>query len=297
MELHKLAIFAAVARSGSFTRASELLYLTQPTVSQQVAALEAEVGAALIERQTRRLRLTPAGAALLPYAERLAALADEALAAARDAAGLAARTLRLGVGHTIASYLLPDILRRYRDAHPDHLVRISVGNTAELLELVAGGAVELALVGSPVEHDGVEARPFRHDRLVVIVAPDDVWAGRGAVELSELRERALLTREPGSALHASVERLLGAAALASERTMLLGETEAIKRSVEAGLGVALVQAIAVEREVAAGTLVALTLLGGDATRQYNVAWRRGAALSGAGAALVGKLTKEDPHDR
>src|SRR5690349_7103056 len=101
LDLPKLRIFAMVARMGSFTRAAELLYLTQPTVSQQLAALEAQLGVQLIERLPRQLRLTPAGAALLPYAEQILALADEASEAARAAAGLADRTLRLGAGHTL----------------------------------------------------------------------------------------------------------------------------------------------------------------------------------------------------
>src|SRR6266540_7153554 len=157
MDIAKLRIFATVARLGNFTRAAELLYLTQPTVSQQIAALEAQLGAPLIERLPRRLRLTPAGAALLPYAEQILALADEAAEAARAAAGLADRTLRLGAGHTLATYLLPDLLRRYRALYPQRLVRISVGNTAELLDLIATDTVELALVGSPAEHPKVLA--------------------------------------------------------------------------------------------------------------------------------------------
>lgn len=291
MDLHKLRIFTVVARTGNFTRAAELLIMAQPTVSQQLAALEAQVGAPLIERQTRRQRLTPAGEALLPYAERLLALADEALEATRAAAGVADRTLRLGVGHTLATYLLPDLLRRYRAGFPQHRARISVGNTAELLDMVVAGAAELALVGSPAERDGVLVTPFMHDRLVVIVAPGDAWAAREAVQLDELRGRVLLTREPGSALHVTVERLLGAAALERQDVITLGETEAIKRSVEVGLGVALVQSIAVAREVAAGTLRALALHGGDDARTYNVAHAAGRGLSSAATALVGLLAE------
>jgi DNA-binding transcriptional LysR family regulator len=289
MDLSKLRIFATVARLGNFTRAAELLYLTQPTVSQQIAALEAQLGAPLIERLPRRLRLTPAGDALLPYAEQILALADEAAEAARAAAGLADRTLRLGAGHALATYLLPDILSRYRARYPKRLVRISVGNTAELLDLVAVDTVELALVGSPAEHPRVLTTPFMHDRLVVIVAPGDGWAARTEVNIEELRERTLLTREPGSALHATVERLLGPATLAGDRVILLGETEAIKRSVEAGLGVALVQGIAVEREVAAGNLRALPLRGADDSRTYAYARRSGRELSAAAHDLVGLL--------
>jgi DNA-binding transcriptional LysR family regulator len=289
MDIPKLRIFATVARLGNFTRAAELLYLTQPTVSQQIATLEAQVGAPLIERLPRRLRLTPAGAALLPYAEQILALVAEAAEAARAAAGLADRTLRLGAGHTLATYLLPNLLSSYRGLHPQRIVRISVGNTAELLDLVASDAVELALVGSPAEHAKLVVTPFMDDRLVVIVAPDDVWNTRTEVELSELSDRVLLTREPGSALHATVERLLGPSMLAGDRVILLGETEAIKRSVEAGLGVALVQSIAVEREVAAGNLHALALRGADTTRTYAYARRAGWDLSAAAQGLVALL--------
>jgi DNA-binding transcriptional LysR family regulator len=289
MDISKLRIFATVARLGNFTRAAELLYLTQPTVSQQIATLEAQVGAPLIERLPRRLRLTSAGEALLPYAEQILALADEATEAARAAAGLADRTLRLGVGHTLATYLLPDLLSRYRDLYPRRLVRISVGNTAELLELVRSDGVELALVGSPAEHPRVQITPFMHDRLVVIVALDDTWATRAEVDIAELRGRVLLTREPGSALHATVGRLLGPATLAGDGVILLGETEAIKRSVEAGLGVALVQGIAVEREVAAGNLRALALRGADDTRTYAYARLAGRELSAAARGLVALL--------
>src|SRR4051794_34047334 len=97
MELHRLRIFVAVARAGHFTRAAEQLNMSQPSVPQQTALLETEIGTALIDRQPRRLQLTPAGAALLPYAEQLLALAEEAAEAARVAAGLSDRTLRLGV--------------------------------------------------------------------------------------------------------------------------------------------------------------------------------------------------------
>jgi DNA-binding transcriptional LysR family regulator len=268
LDLHKLNIFLTIARLGNFTRAAEHLHMTQPTVSQQLAALEAALGTALIERDTRRLQLTPAGAALVPYAERMMSLSGEAVEAVRSAAGLEESTLRLGVGHTLATYLLPDLLRRYRDAFPRFRAKITVGNTGDLLALLVADTIDLALVGSPAAHPEIITQPFMSDHLVVIIAPGDEWAGRGEVELPELLTRVFLTREPGSALHATVERLFGAEALDADNVILLGETEAIKRSVEAGLGVALIQGIAVEREVAAGSLLPLKLIGGDDSRTY-----------------------------
>lgn len=289
-DLHRLRIFAAVVRAGSFTRAAEQLHMAQPTVSQQIGALEDAVGTPLIERGPRHLRLTPAGEALLPYARRLALLADEALQATRAAAGVAAHTLRLGVGQTLATYLLPELLHRYRTHAPHYHTRIFTGNSTALLEQVAEGSIELALVGSPAVHPDVVITPFMQDRLVVIVAPDDIWASRHSVDVDELRTRLLLTREPGSALHATVERLLGTATLSGDHVMMLGETEAIKRSVEVGLGIALIQEIAIQREIAMGRLRALALTGADDRRTYAWACRQRQRLSPAAATLVELLS-------
>ena len=266
--------------------------MTQPTVSQQLALLETQIGTALIERHTRRLRLTAAGETLLGYAERLLALADEAASETRTTAGGVDRTLRLGAGHTLATYLLPRLLRRYREIFPQNRVRVIAGNTTELLALTAAGAVELALVGSPAEHDDLIVTPFLVDHLSVIVAPDDEWAGRATVKLDELRSRIFLTREPGSALHATVERLLGAATLAGDDVITLGETEAIKRTVEAGLGVALVPSIAIEREVTAGLLCELRLSDADDRRSYAYARNRRRDMTYAAGGLVQLIEEE-----
>jgi DNA-binding transcriptional LysR family regulator len=286
VDLHKLRIFVTIARTGGFTRAADVLSMTQPTVSQQLALLETQIGTPLIERHTRRLRLTAAGEMLLGYAEQLLALADEAGEATRTAAGIADRTLRLGAGHSLATYLLPPLLRRYRELYPQHRVRVIAGNTAELLALTAAGTIELALVGSPAEHDEAIITPFLIDHLVVIVAADDPWIGRNVIDLHELHDRVLLTREPGSALRASVERLLGAATLTGEDVITLGETEAIKRSVEFGLGVALVPSIAIERERMAGTLHSIRIAGGDDRRSYSYARNRRRELTFAARGLI-----------
>lgn len=297
LDLHKLNIFLTIARLRNFTRAAERLHMTQPTVSQQLAALEAALGAPLIERDTRRLRLTEAGEALLPYAEKMVSLSGEAIEAVRAAAGLEESTLRLGVGHTLATYLLPDLLSRYRNTFPRYRTKISVGNTSDLLALLVVDSIDLALVGSPAVHPEVITQPFMSDRLVVIVAPGDEWATRTEVEPTELLTRVFLTREAGSALHATVERLFGPGALDADNEILLGETEAIKRSVEAGLGVALIQGIAVEREVAAGSLRTLKLVGADDSRTYLTAWHVARKLPKAAEGMLALLkTFPDPSN-
>ena len=291
LDLPKLRMFVAVAREGSFTRAAEALELRQPTVSQQIQVLEQGLATRLFERQGRVIRLTPAGAALLPYAERLLALAQEAREATREAAGLARRTLRLGAGNTLATYILPDLLARLRWERPDVIVQITVGNTDQLLEAVLDTRVELALVGSPAAEDRLAIRPFHQDELVVIAPPDGPWQAEKSVTISRLQDQTLFVREPGSALQAAVQALLGQHNVQAGHLITLGNLEAIKRSVEAGLGVAIVPEIAVRREVEDGTLRALSLSGVQTERSFNYVYHRGRMLSPAARIFVELLEK------
>jgi len=290
MDLHKLRIFTAIARTGSFSRAAESVFVTQPTASQQLAQLESSLGVRLLERGTRRARLTPAGEALLPYAEQILTLVERAAESARAAAGIADLTLRLGVGHTLAAYLLPNLLREYRNRFPDRRVKISLGNTAELLDLVDTGSVELALVGSPASRAGLTLTPFLDDRIVVITAAKDASA-RVHIRIEELLTETLIVREPGSALYGTVEQILGSAALAGDNVIQLGETEAIKRSVEAGLGLALIQAIAIHDEVSTGRLRVLTLEGVSDRRTYAYAHKENRLLSQTAMNFIEELTR------
>jgi LysR family transcriptional regulator, low CO2-responsive transcriptional regulator len=285
-DLHKIHIFHIVARMNSFTRAAEHLHMTQPTVSQQIALLEQMLSVKLFDRDTRSLRLTPAGKVLFEYAEKLLALADETVDAVQTAAGRADQTLKLGVGHTLATYLLPDVLSHYRRQHPAYRIRLSVGNTSELLDALAAAEIDLALVGSPAEHPDIVTEPFMRDRLVVIMATNDEWADREFATLDDLRERVFLTREPGSALYRTVARLMGEDTLSGESVILLGETEAIKRSVELGLGVALIQHVAILREVEMEILKAIPLREADDSRTYLIAQRKRSTLTDAATQFV-----------
>ncbi|HEY0603908.1 MAG TPA: LysR family transcriptional regulator [Herpetosiphonaceae bacterium] len=291
LDLPKLRIFAAVARTGSFTRAADELDLRQPTVSQQIQVLERSLRTPLFERMGRRVQLTAAGAALLPYAERLLALATEAETATREAAGLSARTLRLGAGNTLATYVLPDLLARLRWERPDVVVQVQVGNTEQLIAAVVDNRVELAVVGAPLSHPALAIHAFLRDDLVMIMPPDDEWAERRAISLAELQSRTLLLREEGSALQATINELLRERGIVPERTITLGNLEAIKRCVEAGLGVSVVPELAVRREIADDTLRALPLADVQLRRTFNYVYSRDRTLSPAAQIFIELLEK------
>ena len=284
LDLQKLQIFCEVARLRSFTRAAETLYLTQPTVSQQIQALERQMKVRLFERLAKEVYLTESGQVLYDKAAALLHMAQEAELAVREAAGISAGKLSLGVGVTLATYVLPELLRQfnhtYRGQPADPSVAsgfspvkfdITLGNSETLAHKLLKNDVDLALLGSPLEpHPLLELHPFLEDKLIMVVAADDPWAieQREAVNLNEIGMRPLLIRERGSALQAFVERMLEVGHVHPEQFLIMANLEAIKRSVEIGLGAAIVPALSVKREQDSGRLYVLNIEGVESGRTF-----------------------------
>lgn len=294
LDLQKLQIFCEVARHKSFTRAAEALYLTQPTVSQQVQALERQIGAQLFERLAKEVYLTEAGRVLYGKAINLLSLANEAEQAVREAAGVSAGKLDLGVGVTLATYVLPELLRRFKltyNATNNGTVRfdITLGNTENLAQKLLKNEVDLALIGSPMEvHPLLESHPFLEDKLVLVVGESDPWAaeGRNSASLNELGNRVLLIRERGSALQAFVQQMLEQSHAHPDNFLVMANLEAIKRSVEIGLGAAVVPALSVRREIEAGRLHLLNIEGAEVGRTFIYAHHKDKELTRSARAFL-----------
>ena len=287
LDLQKLQIFCEVARQRSFTRAAESLYLTQPTVSQQIQALERQMKVRLFERLAKEVYLTESGQVLYDKAALLLHMAQETELAVREAAGISAGKLALGVGVTLATYVLPELLRRFNTTYKvssgpnaSHFspsgfspvkFDITLGNSETLAHKLLKNEVDLALLGSPLEsHPLLELHPFLEDKLIMVVSPYDPWAieQRDSINLNEIGNRPLLIRERGSALQAFVERMLEAGHVHPDQYLIMANLEAIKRSVEIGLGAAIVPALSVKRELEAQRLHAINIEGVEVGRTF-----------------------------
>ncbi|RRA47396.1 LysR substrate-binding domain-containing protein [Acidipila sp. EB88] len=256
IENFRLHVFRSVARHLNFSRAAEELLLTQPAVTQQIKALEDELGVALFDRGGGHVQLTPGGRALVPFAEKLRALAEEASTAVAAACGQQGGELALGASQTIAQYLLPALIATFRKSHPRVRVTTQSGNTDTMLDALVAGRIQLALVEGPDRRRDLQIEHFMEDHMVLVVPPAHEWAGE-EVTIGMLREEPLLLREFGSGSRRVIEQALAARGLRAKDlkvSMELDSTEGLLSAVEAGLGVAFVSRWAVRNQLALGTL-------------------------------------------
>jgi DNA-binding transcriptional LysR family regulator len=258
MTLRQLQIFRAVLRLGTLSGAAAELHLTQPAVSMQMKALAKDVGVALFRSKGRRLDATEAGRIFDTYAERILRLADEA----RMIASLEVtpdRVVRIAASSTPGVHLLPERIAAHRARHPEVVVRLEVLNSEEVEHRVASGEADFGIVGGQLKNADLRADRWCDDELVLVVPRRHRLGRARAASARDLVGEVLLVREPGSATRSTAEAAFLKAGLPLPVVQVVGNTEAIKGSVSAGLGVSLLSRYAVEAEVRSGLLAAVRL--------------------------------------
>jgi DNA-binding transcriptional LysR family regulator len=289
MNLNHLTIFHAVAQAGGMTLGAERLDISQPAVSKQVRELERALGVHLFDRIGRRVYLSQAGEILADYARRLFALAHEAEEGMADVRAVGRGRLVIGASTTIGTYLLPGVLAEFWRRHPKIELLVEIGNTEQVHRRLAGHELDVGLTEGFVEQEELVAEVFHRDDLVVIAAPGHRLAGKPRVSLSAVQQEPFILREPGSGTRAVEERALARLKLPVRVAMALGSTEAIKRVVAEGVGLAIVSRLAVRAECAAGTLAVLPVAGLRIARPLHLVRRTGRRDGPALQAFCGVL--------
>lgn len=238
----------AVIDTGSFRAAAETLGRSQPTISQQVARLEAELGVTLLIRRRDRCAPTPDGTRFLPGARRALEAARQAVAAVRG------RPLAIGAASNPGIYLLPACLAR---APMPTVLRL--GSNPETSARLLAGEVDIAFLEGWEDRPGYDVIRWREEEMVAIVPPRHRWASLPCLPAAALAEEPMIGGEPGTGTGRRLAGLLGAAAGSLSIARQLGSTDAVKRAVAAGLGVSVVMRAAVRDEAAAGSLVAVPI--------------------------------------
>ena len=265
--LTQLRSFLAVMRGGSVTAAADELVVTQPSVSAAVAALSRELGTPVTEREGRGIRPTAAGTAFAPFAADVIGLLDEGRRAAREAAQLAERRLRLAAVTTAAESFVPPLMRAFSETSEGIGLTLAVANRETVLDLVLDHRADVAIGGRPPRDSRIQATAILPNEFVLITSLDDPHVGGPAVDAAELERRTWLLREPGSGTRAVNEEFLAASAL-EPTTLTLGSNGAIKQAARAGIGVAFISRAAVALELEAGLLAELPVRNRPAARRW-----------------------------
>jgi len=282
--VRQLQIFDAAARALSFSRAAEVLHLTQPAVSMQIRQLEHFAGVPLFERTGRRLHLTGAGEELVLHARAvLRALenADEAFAALK---GLRGGRVRLAVVST-AKYFAPRLIARFAQAHPGVQVRLQVDNRDAVVRTLAANDVDVALMGRPPGELDLVAAPFADHPHVIIAPPDHPLARRRRVDIDAFAAEVFLVRETGSGTRTAMERFFQERGVPLRVGMEMPSNETIKQAVIAGLWLSFISLHTIVLELAAGALAVVNAPGLPVVRQWYVLHRTEKRLSPAAEAF------------
>jgi DNA-binding transcriptional LysR family regulator len=291
ISLRQLEVFTAIATEGSVRAAGERLHLSQPAVSMALSEMERLLDAELFDRERGRLFLNARGRDTLPLAQEILARMTELQRRLSSRSGEFEGELRLGASNTVGNYLVGDLLGGFTARHPRVSIRLMVDNTDAIIKGVLDHALDVGCIEGPVAHTDIEVHPWRDDALAICTRPDHPLAQRKRLKAADFAGASWILRERGSGTRALSERVL-ASLPRGEMVLELGQSEAIKQAVIAGLGIACLPMIAVADAVAAGRITALHTPFLDLNRRLSWILRR-AKYRGAlvGAFLDGALAE------
>ncbi|QBS39175.1 LysR family transcriptional regulator [Nocardia sp. CS682] len=293
MELQQMRYVLAVAETNSFTRAAERCMVVQSALSHQIARLEKELGARLFERTSRRVRLTPAGAAFLPAARQCLDAADRAAAEVAAAVGEIRGRLAVGLIPTVAAVDIPEALRDFRARYPHVRISLRVGASDDLIDQVEHGTLDVAFLGLPTtaRPHGVAVHELARDRLVAVVAPDHPLAAEPTADLRRLATEVFVDLPAGTAGRSQSDQAFAAAGLIRDVAFEVTTADYITRLVAPGLAIAMLPAAYTPRL----TDVVTIEIADAPTRVEYVIWNT-ATRTPAASAFLGLLDIPAPRE-
>lgn len=291
IDLDRLLVFRAVAQARSFTRAAELVHLTQPGISKHIKHMEEYLGVALFDRLGRKVALTQAGEILLEATEEVFALVEAAEQQIRDLSGMRAGRIRVAASFIIAIYILPQVVAAFRKSYPGVKVKLQMSTSADVTSEVLANRSDIGLVSSEVHDPRLMAKQFLSDDLVVIVPRNHRWANSRRIKAEDLVRETFIVAARGAGIRSIIEERLRAKGLVLGNVLNFVNSEGVKHAVEAGLGISVQPRSTVRREIAAGSLRALALADIDASIRYFFVYLRKKHLTAADEAFLSVLTK------
>lgn len=261
------------------TESASNLFMTQPAVSQAIKDLENEFGLNFFDRIGKKLYLTHDGETLFSYARRILNLYDECQKEIKSVKDLKAGQLKIGASTTIGIYILTGIIGKYTKINEGIDVSIIIENTKNISNLILDNKIDFAFVEGPVYSNEILVEEFCDDELIIIASVEHQFASQNEIDIKDLEKEKIIMREKGSGTREIFENLLLTNNVKLQKILELGNTEAIKKAVEAGLGISCLSKRAVQREIEHKKLAVINLKDIEITRKLNLIYHKDKNLS------------------
>lgn len=266
-----LQIFVKVVEKGNFSKAAEELHMTQPAVSQYIKSLEEQIGARLLERTNKFVRLNQAGEIVYYHAQEILALMTKMQSLVDDLTNNASGPITIGASYTFGEYLLPHIIARMQHNYPHIQPSIKIHNSKEIIELVSSHLLDIGIIEGFLHNDQLNSEVVSEDKMVIVASPDHSLTNKtGTLSLAELAEETWILREEGSGTREAAENLFSSHQFTPKKIMEFGSTQLIKESVQAGLGISLLSRWAIEKELRNGYLGVIDVEGLPFIRNFSI---------------------------
>jgi DNA-binding transcriptional LysR family regulator len=295
MDIHRLEVFCKVVEMQSFTRAADAVFLTQPTVSEHIRALEELVGEKLVDRLGREVLPTLAGKILYQYARDIIRLRNEAIQAIDRYKGNLSGHLTIGASTIPGTYLLPVLIGSFKAHYPAIQLTLRISDSAEVVERIIDGGLEAGLIGAPWDDRRITLEEVFSDELVLAVYPEHPWADGRVIAMEDLANEPFILRERGSGTRRVMAQALERHGFNPSRLHVvaeMGSTEAIRQGIKARIGVSILSFHAMAEDIERETIAKVDITGVSITRSFYLVQRKNRQSSPLCIAFLKHLRSE-----
>ncbi|SNX53504.1 LysR family transcriptional regulator [Thermoanaerobacterium sp. RBIITD] len=279
MNLRELNIFLTVCGCGSMSEAARKLYMTQPAISQSISDLEEEYNIKLFDRIGKKLVLTYAGEILKDYSKKILVLINETQNTLKNISNMKMGRLRIGASRTAGTYLVPTIIGKFINVYENIELPYFIDNTSEIVKMILDNDIDLGIVEGPIHSSNIIVRHYLNDELYLICSKDHHWAKNPIVNVEEIASENMIIRERGSGTREVFENTMKEHNANYNIKLELNSIEAIKKAVEANIGISVISKLAIKDELESGKIVKVKIEGVRFLRNFNIIYHKDKYLS------------------
>ncbi|MFA1710689.1 selenium metabolism-associated LysR family transcriptional regulator [Peribacillus frigoritolerans] len=265
-----LKVFVTVIEQKNFSRAGDILNLSQPGVSLHIRNLENELGTKLIYRSPKQVQITEPGKILYRHAKQMLNHYETAKREINEFNNVVSGTMKIGASFTIGEYYLPKVLAEFAAQYPMVDIQIIISNSNDVIQGIRSNKLDIGLIEGETDYKDIDVRPFMNDEMIVVVPPDHPLSQMDLIEGNMLQNQTWVLREQGSGTRTYSDKLLSSLELNIKKTFIFTSIQGVKEAVMAGLGIALLSRLTVQKELKSNELKTFHLKNEPLIRPFSI---------------------------